>query len=147
MDIKQLKPQKGRFKQGVVHPNSCKKIFESQRDKPIIYRSSYEWRFINWCEHNENVRSWGSECLCIPYVLGNSHHRYYPDFVVEMVTGEVWVVEIKPKSQTEKPKSQSNYAWEQWLKNKEKWRAATTYCSLHNYKFKIFTENVINRLS
>lgn len=147
MDIKKLKPQKkSRFKQGTVSPNTCKKLFESQRSRPIIYRSSYEWKFINWCEHCEHVKGWGSECLKIPYKLGETYHTYYPDFIVQMDNGDIWVVEIKPKNQTVKPNNQNSYAWEQWLKNKEKWKAAISYCNLHNYKFKIYTEETISRL-
>lgn len=147
MDIKKLKPdKKSRYKQGAVSPATCRKLFESQRNKPIIYRSSYEWRFINWLEHSTRVKRWGSECIAIPYVLGGKTHTYYPDYVVEIDTGDVWVVEIKPKNQTRKPTNQNTYAWEQWLKNKEKWRYAIDYCNKHNLSFKIFTEDVINRL-
>ena len=147
MDIKKLQPNKNsRYRQGAVHPDACRKLFESQRRKPIIYRSSYEWRFINWLEHSPKVKRWGSECMNIPYTLGGVFHTYYPDFVVELVNGTIWVVEIKPKNQTHKPSNQNTYAWEQWLKNKEKWRYAIDYCNKHNLSFKIFTEDTINRL-
>ena len=63
---KHLKPKKnGRFQQGYINPNSCKKLFESVKNQPIIYRSSWEKRFIYWCESNKNVKYWGSECTCI----------------------------------------------------------------------------------
>ena len=61
-DIKQLKPQvDGRYYQGHINPASCKKLFPSQSNQPIIFRSSYERSFINWLESNPNVKAWGSE--------------------------------------------------------------------------------------
>lgn len=148
MDIKKLKPSKhSRFKQGVVARNTLHKLFESQQDKPVIYRSSYEWRFINWLERNPHIVGWGSECLCIPYKLDNGeNHSYYPDYVVKLDSGDIWVVEIKPANQTKKPSNQNSYAWTQWLKNKAKWKYALAYCNSHGYKFKIFTEDTIQRL-
>lgn len=147
MDIKKLRPdKKSRYSQGTIHPSRCRKLFESQQGKPVIYRSSYEWRFINWLENDSHVKEWGSECVSIPYKLGESWHTYYPDYVVRMDTGAVWVVEIKPKNQTHKPTNQNSYAWQQWLKNKEKWRYALSWCEERGYVFKIFTEDTINRL-
>ena len=50
-DIKSLRPsKKSRYEQGYVNPNTCKKVFESQRGIPIIFRSSLEKKFVIWCE-------------------------------------------------------------------------------------------------
>ena len=46
-DIKSLRPsKKSRYEQGYVNPNTCKKVFESQRGIPIIFRSSLEKKFV-----------------------------------------------------------------------------------------------------
>ena len=57
MNIKSLKPTKNsRYKQGYVNPKSCKKLISTLSNEPIIYRSSYELKFINWLEQNKNVK-------------------------------------------------------------------------------------------
>ena len=71
-DIKKLKPSKSsRYDQGYIDPKSCKKIFESQKNKPIIYRSSYEKKVIMWLETNKNVERylWISAVSFITFLL------------------------------------------------------------------------------
>lgn len=148
-NIKQLKPSKtGRYKQGYVNPESCKKVFESLRGEPIIYRSSYELTFINWLEKNPGVEGWGSECIKIPYynIMTGEHHTYYPDYLVKMKNGEGIVVEIKPKDQTQRPKCNHGRVWNEWVKNLSKWKAAKKYCEDRGLKFKILTEETIGKM-
>lgn len=150
-DIKALKPKKNsRYTQGYVNPAECKKLFESQKSKPIIYRSSWEYYFIKWCEGNPAIRYWGSECVPISYILctDNTQHIYYPDYIIEFMSGETWLVEIKPLSQTKKPKSKdyNSPAWKTYIKNRCKWKAANEFAKQNNLKFKIITENTINKL-
>ena len=46
-NIKQLKPRKnGRYNQGYINQLSCKKLFPQLKVENIIYRSSYEKKFI-----------------------------------------------------------------------------------------------------
>ena len=54
--------------------------------KNIICRSSWERRFCNYCDINENIIEWGSEEFFIPYVSpkDNRVHRYYPDFIIKV---------------------------------------------------------------
>ena len=94
----------------VLIPNSCKKLFESVKRQPIIYRSSWEKKFILWCESCKNVKHWGSECTCIKYFnpVDQKTHRYFPDFVVEMQDGKVLIVEIKPENQTKIPDAKNS---------------------------------------
>ena len=92
------------------------------------------------------VKQWGSECCKIPYTIGSEHHSYYPDFILTTNTDEVWVVEIKPYNETQKPKQPNSYAWNTYCKNMCKWRAAVEFCSARGWKFKVFTEKTINKL-
>ena len=146
MDIKNLRPQKhSRYDQGYINPRSCKKVFESQQGKPIIFRSSLERKFIGWCESNKSVKNWGSECIQVRYYnpRDGKYHTYNPDFMLEMTDGRKIVVEIKPYSQTQRPDSariDGSWAWEQWEKNVLKWRAAIDYFSSLGIKFIIITE-------
>ena len=148
MYIKQHKPnKKGRYQQGYINPSSCKKLFKSQSNEPIIFRSSYERIFVHWLESNNNVKQWASECLEIPYMfIDGKMHRYYPDYVVEMINGDKLVVEIKPKNQTIKPLNENSTAYEMYVKNMCKWKAAKKFCDDRGYKFQIITEDTISRL-
>lgn len=145
-DIKQLKPQKNsRYEQGYINPASCKKLFESQRGAPIIFRSSLEKRFVMWCESNKDVVHWGSECIQVPYMdpRDGSQHTYNPDFFLEMSNGDKIAVEIKPLQQTRKPNypMRDDYQWNTYLKNKLKWMAAIKFFEAQGIKFTIITEN------
>ncbi len=149
MNIKELKPQaNGRYSQGYIDPTSCKKLFPSLRRDRIIYRSSYEKRFIYYCEHNKSIKYWGSECMTIPYVLltDGSQHTYNPDFVVEMTDGTKCIIEIKPKSQCFRPINESGWLWNAYVHNVSKWNAAKQFCESRGLVFKILTEDTISKL-
>ena len=75
----------------------------------VIYRSSWEKRFMIYCDKNRAVVEWGSEEIAISYrSIDNRPHRYYPDFYMKVRqsngTFKKFIVEIKPKAQTRKPK-------------------------------------------
>ena len=149
MDIKSLKPRKnGRFQQGYINPNNCKKLFESVKNQPIIYRSSWERRFISWCENCKKVKYWGSECICIKYhnPVDQKQHRYYPDFVVQLEDGTVMIVEIKPKNQTQIPDCENSWASKTYAVNSAKWSEIKKRCDEKGYKFCILTEKTIAKL-
>lgn len=148
MDIKQLKPTKNsRYKQGYIDPRSCKKLFNQLSRERIIYRSSYELKFITWLEQSNLVKGWGSECFCIPYLfVDGTTHRYYPDYFVEMVDGTKMVVEIKPYNQTQKPVNENCWAAKEYAKNMCKWKATLEFCEKKGYKFKVLTEKTIKQL-
>lgn len=148
-NIKQLKPKKqGRYKQGYINPHSCKKLLPEVKHERIIYRSSYELKFITWLESNPKVKQWASECFYIPYIfIDGSTHKYYPDYFVEMADGSKIVIEIKPYNQTIKPINENCWAYKEYTKNKCKWRAALEFCKAKGYIFKILTEKTINQLA
>ena len=114
-NIKQLKPSKSaRYQQGYLDINCCKKYFPQLKNDKIIYRSSYERKFMMWLENCKNVKHWGSECFYIPYycVLDQKTHHYYPDYFIEFNDGKHVVVEIKPLNQTIQPKNKNSYAYQ-----------------------------------
>jgi hypothetical protein len=152
-NIKQIRPN-SRYKSGAINPESCKKLFESQKHIPIIYRSSYEKAFIFWLENSSKVLHWGSECVGIPYtnLQDGTSHTYYPDYIVEYQNGDVVqviLIEIKPYNQTQPPRAElpkDSYAWREYARNISKWKAAKSFCESHNMIFKILTERTISRL-
>ena len=148
-NIKQVAPRYNTVNSGVVSPKKFTKLFESQKNTPIIYRSSWEKHFIEWCENCNEVKHWGSECFPIRYIKldDRSEHIYYPDFILEMTNGNVYVIEIKPYSQTIKPKSDcSKWALNAWIKNCSKWVAAKKVCNEKGFEFKIVTERTLDKL-
>jgi hypothetical protein len=119
----------------------------------IIWRSSWEFRFMRWCDDNPNVLSWSSEEIVIPYICktDNKLHRYFVDFKIKVKDREgnakIYLVEVKPKAQTlppVKPKRKTKYYLEEvmsYAKNISKWNYAEEYCKQRGYIFRIITED------
>ena len=117
----------------------------------VIYRSSWELRCMNYFDQNENVLKWSSEELAIPYIspIDKRWHRYYPDFVIQMLDEQNRVktvmIEVKPHKQTKPPapRKRKRYIQEvkDWGINTSKWKAAQEYCADRKWEFKILTEN------
>ena len=82
----------------------------------IVARSSWEIKFMNYCDSHPEVLKYSSEELVIPYIspLDNRPHRYFVDFVilVKTRTGELkrMAIEIKPLAQTMPPNMQARTA-------------------------------------
>jgi hypothetical protein len=120
--------------------------------KNIIYRSSWECRVMNWLDQNDDIISWASEEIIIPYVspVDNRYHRYFPDFVVKVRTKtgvmKTMMLEVKPKKQTIQPivrkRVTKQYINEvtTYVVNEAKWKAANEYCLDRGWEFKILTE-------
>jgi hypothetical protein len=119
----------------------------------IICRSSWERKFCHWCDLNENILEWGSEEFYIPYLspVDNRVHRYFPDFIIKVKeqTGNIktYVIEVKPKRQTQPPKQKSRitkgylYEAKTYAVNQAKWKAANEWCKDRLLEFKIITED------
>ena len=118
----------------------------------IIYRSSWELRFMNWCDLNSSVIKWSSEETIIPYRCGtdNRLHRYFIDFKIQVKTkggdSKTYLVEVKPSAQTKAPvfpgRQTKRYLTEAmtFIKNQSKWKAAEQYCLDRGWEFMIITE-------
>ena len=52
----------------------------------IIYRSSWELKFMKYCDMSPNIMEWGSEEIVVPYrsPLDGRIHRYFPDFYIKV---------------------------------------------------------------
>lgn len=135
----------GRF----IPKNPKKYIGDSNN---IVYRSSWECRVMNWLDQNDDIISWASEELIIPYLspVDNRYHRYFPDFLVKVKTrtGQVktMLLEVKPKKQTVEPERRKRVT-KQYVSevmtygvNQAKWKAANEYCLDRGWEFKILTE-------
>ena len=119
----------------------------------IICRSSWERKFCMWADRKDNVVSWASEEINIPYISpkDNRVHKYYPDFLIKVKESnnriKTYVVEVKPKKQTMPPKKRSKitksyiYECQTYAVNQAKWRAASEFCKDNRIEFKIITED------
>jgi hypothetical protein len=127
------------LRQGRFIPRNPKKYKGNPQN--IVYRSSWELRFMKWCDLNESILEYGSEEFWIPYVspVDNRVHRYFPDFIIKVKeqTGEIktYIIEVKPKKQTIPPKQKSRvtksflYEAKTYAVNQAKWKAADEFCS------------------
>ena len=134
-----------RYKQGKYIPRASRKYKGDPRN--INYRSSWEYKFMLWCDQTPSVQEWGSEEIIIPYTspVDGKRHRYYPDFYVK-VNGQKYIVEVKPTKQTKEPKRQKKvtkrYVTEvvTWSVNQAKWKAAKEFCRDYGMEFMLITE-------
>lgn len=118
----------------------------------VIYRSSWEAKFMAWADRNPAVLKWNSEETVIPYICptDNRMHRYFVDFHIQTRNkqGELksFLVEIKPAKQTVPPVPQQRVTKQYltevltWGKNEAKWKAAREFCKDRGWEFVILTE-------
>ena len=124
----------------------------------IIYRSSWEARFMHKFDNEKWVIAWSSEEIIVPYVspIDGRTHRYFPDFVIKVENqhGELktWMIEVKPKKQTIPPEKKKRitkqYITEvtNWGVNQAKWQYAKDYCLDRGWEFVVFTEDQLPKI-
>jgi hypothetical protein len=135
---------------GIFKPKNPQKYVGDHTN--IIYRSSWEARAMTWFDKTDEIISWASEELIIPYIspVDGRYHRYFPDFVVKYKTNEgtlkTMIIEIKPEKQTIEPVKKKR-ATKQFIQevmtygiNQAKWKAATEYALDRGWEFKVLTE-------
>jgi len=142
-----------KYHQGKFTPRNPEKYIGDIKN--IIYRSSWEFHFLSYCDKNKNVVRYSSEEIVIPYVSprDNKVHRYFPDFYVELITDSgirKMIIEIKPDSQTRPPRNRKCKTKKQSVRlledhmtfevNRAKWAAAKEFCDKQNIEFRVLTE-------
>jgi hypothetical protein len=118
-------------KRGIFTPQNPDKFFiknNGQNGGKIVYRSSWEQKFMIWCDLTDNVEKIASEPFHIPYIdyTGKSR-KYFPDFLI-VYKGEMLLIEIKPKGLTNDKTNQKKFIF------------AESYAKKRNMKFVILTE-------
>lgn len=115
----------------------------------IVFRSSWECKFMSYLDLHPDIESWASEEFSIPYrsPIDNRIHRYYPDFWVKKKDGTVLVIEVKPMKDRIPPEPTKGKRKKTFIKeaviyavNQKKWAAAEEYCADRKWIFKIFSE-------
>lgn len=127
----------------------------------IVFRSSWEYKFMVYCDINDYVVKWGSETFKIPYMDYTGKRRIYiPDFYVEIknennpLVNHKFLVEVKPYAETIEPIIPENISVKKlkrlerelnvWQKNKYKWVFAQKWCKDRDIIFKVVTEKNLN---
>lgn len=143
-------PRDSKYNQGFFHPKNPKKYKGNSQN--IVYRSSWELKFMRWCDSNENILEYGSEEFCISYYnpVKQKVCKYFPDFIIKVreQNGETktYLIEVKPKKQTKPPVKKSRatksfiYETKTYAVNQAKWKAAKEWCNDRKIEFKIITE-------
>lgn len=138
------------YKQGIFKPINPHKYVGDLHN--IVYRSSWEYIFLKWCDSNKSVLTYSSEETIIPYKspVDGQMHRYFVDFKIKIIDKDsniqTYLVEIKPDIQT-KPPIKGNKRKQTFINecntygvNSAKWNAAIEYAKDRQWKFIIFTE-------
>jgi hypothetical protein len=137
------------YKTGIFKPVNREKYVGDSTN--IVYRSSWEFKFMKWADSNPMVLKWASEELVVPYISPIDHkpHRYFVDFVVMVKNrkNEIkkYAVEVKPDAQTMPPKQRKKtqkYLTEltTYAVNQAKWEAADKFCRDKGLEFIVLTE-------
>ena len=115
--------------------------------KTPLYRSSWEFAFMKFCDENPNVAKWASESIKIPYLnpLTGKQTVYVPDFFIAYSDKKgkqrAEVIEVKPDNQTTLESAGRNkYKQAQVVLNMAKWEAARAYCKSKGLSFRVVTE-------
>jgi hypothetical protein len=115
-----------------------------------IYRSSWEFAFMKFCDENPNVTKWASEAIRIPYrnPFTGKHTIYVPDFFIVYTDANgknhVELIEVKPLNQTSIKEAKRNLRNKAHaVLNEVKWGAARAWCKQNGVTFRIVNENDI----
>lgn len=151
-----LKPRSGhRIQQGYYSPKNPHKYIGDITK--IVFRSSWEFKFLRFCDDEPNILRYSSEPIAIPYYNPIDHkvHRYYVDFFIEQKLDgtrvQRWLVEVKPlrhfqmpkKPKKESLKSLENYmgAVKRYIVNIEKFKAAKNFAKKQSIMFGVVELN------
>lgn len=141
-------------------PEESKHKYKGDPNK-IIYRSSWERKFMTYCCSNSSIVWWTSE-YPIQYIspIDKKYHTYFVDFIVcakrkdkdGNIKEQVILIEVKPLSQTQPPKSTpQNRMTKRYINecktyavNRAKWDTIKQICKMKKWEFVILTENTFN---
>lgn len=130
---------------------NVKNIDKYEGNLPVIYRSTWEFEFMVYCDEHPNVIKWSSEPFKIPYSdpLTGKQRVYIPDFLITFLNSNkeliTKLIEIKPiKEQLSDYAKNAEDALIQ-AKNRAKWGAAIAWCARRGIEFVVMNEtNLFN---
>ena len=122
----------------------------------VFYRSSWELKFMQWCDKTPSIIEWNSECIVIPYYdpVQRKSRRYFPDFYLKVrdINGRIvqHLVEVKPRRQIDGPKRRTGTATSNktyitevntFATNTAKWEAASEFCKDRKWEWTLVDEH------
>jgi len=136
------------FRQGFYEVKNSQKYVGNGKPK---FRSGWEMTFMMFLDSNDNVISWASEPVRIPYrnPLTGKMTMYVPDFIVtyrgpkETVRAEL--IEIKPKKQSLVESKMKDRDKAIVAVNYAKWASAQQWAKQNGLTFRVITEDDIFR--
>lgn len=157
MDIKNLKPSKSQFKQGYYMPKDPDKYIGDLTK--IIFRSSWELKFMKYCDNFSSIIKWSSEPIPIPYYspIDEKMHKYNVDFYMRYIMEDGqekdYIVEIKPLRDTVPPKKPTkntiksikyyNRDMKTFIVNNAKFNAASAFGKDRGMEFLVLSEDFL----
>ena len=115
-----------------------------------LYRSSWEFAFMKFCDESPSISKWASESIKIPYrhPFTGQYTIYVPDFFIAYSDRKgkqrAELIEVKPENQSLREnvgKSRHNQA--QYIQNMAKWEAARAWCKQKGLYFRVISEKDI----
>lgn len=125
----------------------------------IVYRSSWELKFMRECDLHPQILEWSSEEVVVQYInmIDGRKRRYFPDFLIRKINKEgieeKILVEIKPWKQTQPPDTSTKFKTKTgrvstrflnevktYGMNISKWKAAEAFCNKKGWRFLVLTE-------
>lgn len=120
----------------------------------VVYRSLWEKHAFKWCDDNSDIKYWSSEETVIPYLyeVDRKIHRYFMDLKIVYKSGKTVLVEIKPEKELSPPtgdRRTKRYINEglTYVKNRNKWKAASEYAKDQGWEFQIWTEKELTAMN
>lgn len=138
-----------KFSQGFF---TCRNPHKYVGSGKIIYRSSWENAFMNFCDKNDHILEWASEPIRIPYrnPITGKQTTYVPDFLVRYRDKEGMVrtelVEIKPLDQSVLKEGMNINQRATVALNQAKWEVARRWCKKQGIQFRVITKEDIFRM-
>lgn len=122
----------------------------------VVYRSSWERKYMGYLDRNPAVLEWGSENIIIPYYnpIEKKTRRYFVDFYAKVKDkqGRIkqYIIEVKPSVQckppTRKKRITNKYKNDlrAYIRNQSKWKAARKWADNRGWEFVVLTEKELD---
>ena len=137
----------GKFAQGKYQVKNLEKYLGN---KNPLYRSSWEFQFMKFCDEHPAILKWASEAIKIPYKnpFTGKYTIYVPDFFINYIDAQgkthTELIEVKPKSQMTMENAKRNTRDQAHVVlNAAKWEAARAWSKQNGVTFRIVTEDDI----
>ena len=107
--------------------------FSPKLNRPVGFMSLYEKKLFEILDSMENVESYLEQPITLPYQYTGHAFNYTPDVLVELKSTRRALIEVKPKSMVDYPRTVAKH------------NAAREYCAERGIEFIVVTEDQLFR--